>query len=174
MRASGVVALSTAGTRSRVGVALAALEAAGVLTPSAVFRDNLIVVAPKERRVRIEVGYDLEQWITDGYAGETIREFESTARNIESCFHKISSRYVQAFAEIDDEYLRERAGLDTSSLTETTALFTSNKLDSVSLVDLIVFVETELGVRIEPEEVVIENFDSVAQILRFASNKKPA
>jgi phosphotransferase system enzyme I (PtsI) len=42
--------------------------------------------------------------------GETIREFESTARNIESCFHKISSRYVQAFAEIDDEYLRERAG----------------------------------------------------------------
>lgn len=42
--------------------------------------------------------------------GETIREFEATARNIESCFHKISSRYVQAFAEIDDEYLRERAG----------------------------------------------------------------
>ena len=40
-------------------------------------KDNgvLIVVAPKERRVRIEVGYDLEQWITDGYAGETIREF---------------------------------------------------------------------------------------------------
>ncbi len=42
--------------------------------------------------------------------GETIREFESTARNIESCFHQVSSRYVQAFAEIDDEYLRERAG----------------------------------------------------------------
>jgi len=40
-------------------------------------KDNgvLIVVAPSERRVRIEVGYDLEQWITDGYAGETIREF---------------------------------------------------------------------------------------------------
>jgi len=42
--------------------------------------------------------------------GETIREFESSGRNIETCFHKISSRYVQAFAEIDDEYLRERAG----------------------------------------------------------------
>jgi phosphoenolpyruvate-protein phosphotransferase (PTS system enzyme I) len=42
--------------------------------------------------------------------GETIREFESTGRNIETCFHKISSRYVQAFSEIDDEYLRERAG----------------------------------------------------------------
>lgn len=42
--------------------------------------------------------------------GETIREFEATGSNIETCFHKISSRYVQAFSEIDDEYLRERAG----------------------------------------------------------------
>ena len=42
--------------------------------------------------------------------GETIREFESTGRNIETCFQKVSSRYVQAFSEIDDEYLRERAG----------------------------------------------------------------
>src|SRR5215213_7971585 len=42
--------------------------------------------------------------------GETIREFESTGRNIETCFHKVSSRYVQAFSEIDDEYLRERSG----------------------------------------------------------------
>ncbi len=42
--------------------------------------------------------------------GETIREFEATGRNIETCFHQVSTRYVQAFAEIDDEYLRERAG----------------------------------------------------------------
>jgi phosphotransferase system enzyme I (PtsI) len=42
--------------------------------------------------------------------GETIREFEATGCNIETCFHKVSSRYVQAFSEIDDEYLRERAG----------------------------------------------------------------
>ncbi|MBP6508402.1 MAG: phosphoenolpyruvate--protein phosphotransferase, partial [Opitutaceae bacterium] len=40
---------------------------------------------------------------------ETIREFETTARNIETCFNKISSRYIKAFSEIDDEYLRERA-----------------------------------------------------------------
>lgn len=42
--------------------------------------------------------------------GETIREFEASGRNIETCFHNVSSRYVQAFSEIDDEYLRERAG----------------------------------------------------------------
>jgi phosphotransferase system enzyme I (PtsI) len=41
---------------------------------------------------------------------ETIREFETTSQNIETCFNKISQRYIQAFSEIDDEYLRERAG----------------------------------------------------------------
>jgi uncharacterized protein len=39
-------------------------------------KDNgvLIVAAMKDRRVRIEVGYDLEEFITDGFAGETSRE----------------------------------------------------------------------------------------------------
>jgi acyl carrier protein len=71
-------------------------------------------------------------------------------------------------------YLRDRAGLDTSTITAETTLFSSSLLDSVSLVDLIVFVESELGVAIEPEEVMMENFDSVAQILRFAESKKGA
>jgi uncharacterized protein len=39
-------------------------------------KDNgaLVVLALKERQARIEVGYDLEEFITDGYAGETIRQ----------------------------------------------------------------------------------------------------
>ena len=35
----------------------------------------LILVALKERKVWIEVGYGLEEWITDGFAGETSREY---------------------------------------------------------------------------------------------------
>jgi uncharacterized protein len=39
-------------------------------------QDNgvLIVMAVQEKRVRIEVGYGLEPFITDGFAGETIRQ----------------------------------------------------------------------------------------------------
>jgi len=39
-------------------------------------KDNgvLILLAMKERRVEVEVGYDLEQWITDGFAGQVSRE----------------------------------------------------------------------------------------------------
>ncbi len=40
---------------------------------------------------------------------ETIREFETTGMNIETCFNSVSSKYIQAFSEIHDEYLRERA-----------------------------------------------------------------
>lgn len=40
---------------------------------------------------------------------ETIREFETSNLNIETCFHKVSQRYIEAFDRIDDEYLRERA-----------------------------------------------------------------
>jgi phosphoenolpyruvate-protein phosphotransferase (PTS system enzyme I) len=42
--------------------------------------------------------------------GETLREFNQTSHNIESCFDKVARRYIKAFDEIDDEYLRERAG----------------------------------------------------------------
>jgi uncharacterized protein len=39
-------------------------------------KDNgvLVLVAVKEHRVRIEVGYGLEEFVTDGFAGETIRQ----------------------------------------------------------------------------------------------------
>jgi uncharacterized protein len=39
-------------------------------------KDNgvLILLAMKQRRVEIEVGYDLEQWITDGFSGQVSRE----------------------------------------------------------------------------------------------------
>jgi len=40
-------------------------------------KDNglLLVVAVTDRQVWIEVGYDLEQFVTDGFAGETSRQF---------------------------------------------------------------------------------------------------
>jgi uncharacterized protein len=39
-------------------------------------RDNglLVLVAIKDRQARLEVGYELEQFITDGFAGETVRQ----------------------------------------------------------------------------------------------------
>jgi uncharacterized protein len=35
----------------------------------------LILLSLKERKVWVEVGYDLEQWVTDGFSGETSRQY---------------------------------------------------------------------------------------------------
>ena len=70
-------------------------------------------------------------------------------------------------------YLHERAGLPAGTILAETPLFTSNLLDSLSLVDLIVFVESKLeGARIDPDDVSLDNFDSVELILRFAERKR--
>ncbi|MBI2513771.1 MAG: phosphoenolpyruvate--protein phosphotransferase [Opitutae bacterium] len=55
--------------------------------------------------------FDAHQMVLEDQAliGETIREFEATGLNIETCFNAVAQRYIQAFSEIDDEYLRERA-----------------------------------------------------------------
>lgn len=55
--------------------------------------------------------FDAHQMVLEDQAliGETIRDFQKTGLNIETCFNAVAQRYISAFAEIDDEYLRERA-----------------------------------------------------------------
>ena len=86
------------------------------------FEKALLVTRQQIAKIQSEVEKNLgkdEAMIFDAHLlvledqaliSETIREFETTSRNIETCFDKISKRYIQAFSEIDDEYLRERAG----------------------------------------------------------------
>jgi acyl carrier protein len=47
-------------------------------------------------------------------------------------------------------------------------LFSSGALDSVSMVNLLTYVEQSTGITIRAEDVTLENFDTPARILRFA------
>ena len=67
-------------------------------------------------------------------------------------------------------YLHERMGLNLADLQDDTPLFSSNLLDSFSMVDLIMFVEAEVGFRVEPADVTLDNFDSIARILAFVAS----
>ncbi|HEY0969099.1 MAG TPA: phosphoenolpyruvate--protein phosphotransferase [Opitutaceae bacterium] len=64
-------------------------------------------LGPDEARI-----FDAHLMVLEDQAliSETIREFELTGQNIETCFNTVSQRYIKAFDEIDDEYLRERGG----------------------------------------------------------------
>lgn len=69
-------------------------------------------------------------------------------------------------------YLGDRMGLDTSSLTASTPLFSSSLLDSFSMVDLIMFIEKESGLRLHPTDVSLDNLDSIDRILRFIDARR--
>ena len=68
-----VATLPTLGERSIEEVAVELFQAWGIGKKG---KDEglLLLVAPKERKIRIEVGYGLEGTIPDGLAGEIIRE----------------------------------------------------------------------------------------------------
>jgi phosphotransferase system enzyme I (PtsI) len=86
------------------------------------FEQALLTTRQQVQRIMAEVEKNLgeeEARIFDAHLlvledqaliAETIREFEKSRLNIETCFDRVARRYIAAFEEIDDEYLRERGG----------------------------------------------------------------
>lgn len=58
--------------------------------------------------------------------------------------------------------------VDRDSLDDNTGLFSSGLIDSLSVMDLVCFVEGEIGQAVPPADITLENFDSIARIVAFA------
>ena len=73
-----------------------------------------------------------------------------------------------------DDLLRficEDAGLDRAEIDETTPLFSSGLIDSFTVTSLIAYIEDETDTTIEQSQVTLENFDTVAGMMRFLESK---
>ena len=68
------------------------------------------------------------------------------------------------------EFIAVRLGVD-GDLDDEELLFSSGLIDSFSLVELIIFIEGEIGSRIKAMEVSLENLDSISRILAFAASR---
>ena len=68
-------------------------------------------------------------------------------------------------------YLKDKIGVDTSTIDDQTPLFSSGLIDSFSLVDLMTFIETEGGFKLNPADVNLENLDTVERILTFSATQ---
>lgn len=53
-------------------------------------------------------------------------------------------------------------------ITDETGLFSLGLVDSLSVVDLVGFVEEQLGRPIPPGDITLDNFDSIERIARYA------
>jgi len=82
----------------------------------------------------------------------------------------------------DEQHIKERVktfllneylpGEDPAALTDTTALMTTGILDSIAVLKVVTFLENDFGVTIEPNEAVIDNLNTVSDIVRLVMAKK--
>jgi acyl carrier protein len=65
-------------------------------------------------------------------------------------------------------YLREELQADVDADAK---LFSSGILDSVAMMQLITFIEGSAKIEVRPQDVTLENFDTVAGIVRFVQSQ---
>lgn len=79
-----------------------------------------------------------------------------------------SSLHDKIRAYILDNYLFTD---DISKLGLDDSLLERGIVDSTGMLDIILFIETELGTKVEDEEMIPENLDSVNRIASFVTSK---
>lgn len=67
------------------------------------------------------------------------------------------------------EYFADKARGDLSEVQDSTELFSSGLIDSFAMVDLLMFLEKYTGSKLGPEDINLENLDTIERILNFVS-----
>lgn len=63
---------------------------------------------------------------------------------------------------------------DPAELAPDTSLIAGGYVDSTGMLELIAFIESEFGVRIEDQEMIPENLETISRIAAFVGRKKAA
>ena len=61
---------------------------------------------------------------------------------------------------------------DAGNLQNDTSFLESGTVDSTGMLELIMFVENTYGFKIEPEEMVPENLDSINKVVSFVAKRQ--
>jgi len=59
-----------------------------------------------------------------------------------------------------------------TKVTPEESLWESRVLDSITIVELVVEIETEYGISIPFNEIVVENFETVERMVNYINSKK--
>jgi acyl carrier protein len=83
----------------------------------------------------------------------------------------MSSAEIQATIKtfILNEFL---PGEDPAALTDSTALATTGILDSIAILKLVTFLESQFGITLEAHETGVENLNTLADISRLVISKQ--
>ncbi|AJQ93844.1 acyl carrier protein [Gynuella sunshinyii] len=67
------------------------------------------------------------------------------------------------------EHIASELGIDLSSVSDSDPLFTSGLIDSFALIELLAFLEQELGADIDIADIDIDKIDTIEAIAKLAS-----
>jgi acyl carrier protein len=65
-------------------------------------------------------------------------------------------------------HLGEKIHVAPDQIESDMTLISSGLIDSFSMVELVLFIEQQCGIKVKPTEVNLDNLDSVERILAFA------
>ena len=68
-------------------------------------------------------------------------------------------------------FISETFDVDPAELEDESLLFTSGLLDSFSMIELVAFIEGEVGFKLGAADFALENLDSVGRILQFLESR---
>ena len=72
------------------------------------------------------------------------------------------------------QYLETDLRVDMADVQDSTPLFSSGTVDSFAIVELMLFLEQTTGAKLNPEDVTLDNLDSIELILGFAAARAGA
>jgi len=67
------------------------------------------------------------------------------------------------------QFLEDHLGVDTAEIDKDTPLFSAGIIDSAGMVDLLVFVESTAAVKFMPDDITLDNLDSLGRILDYVA-----
>jgi acyl carrier protein len=80
---------------------------------------------------------------------------------------------MQIEDQIRQFILKDLYFAEDSTLIDDASFLETGVVDSTGVMELVEFVEAEFGVKVEPQEIVVENFDSIHKVARFVRRKLP-
>ena len=69
-------------------------------------------------------------------------------------------------------FLDKDLGIDVDDLDDDSPLFSSGRIDSMSLIELFAFIESDLGVPVGLSDLSMENFDSIQAIAGYVAQRR--
>jgi acyl carrier protein len=71
-------------------------------------------------------------------------------------------------------FLQNDCGVDTSKIENDTSLFKSAILDSIDIIKIVVFIESNFGIKVDVFEIGLDSFESINAMANYVESKQTA